>query len=134
MAQNEGREYSQIIIDRKLISIYSFQSKIGMHLLNGELTQLLTLVRPYLDTIWITLNATRSFSTISLRFHVMFRLTISFWVGVIVTRVGRLIIRSLKLCKTGLGKRETVVIYSTKANSTSCKVVKYCDSGTCISR
>ena len=35
--------YSQIKIDRKLISPYSLQSKIGVHLLNGELTQLLTL-------------------------------------------------------------------------------------------
>ena len=34
---------SQIKIDKKLISLYSLQSKIGVHLLNGELTQLLTL-------------------------------------------------------------------------------------------
>ena len=40
--------YSQIKIDRKLISLYSLQSKIGVHLLNGELTQLLT----PLETLW----------------------------------------------------------------------------------
>jgi hypothetical protein len=34
--------YSQIKIDRKLISLYSLQSKIGVHLLNSEQTQLLT--------------------------------------------------------------------------------------------
>ena len=36
--------YFQIKIDRKLISLYSLQSKIGVHLLNGELTQLPTLL------------------------------------------------------------------------------------------
>ena len=35
--------YSQIKIDRKLIALYSLQSKIGVHLLNDELTQLPTL-------------------------------------------------------------------------------------------
>ena len=39
-----GESYSPIKIDRKLISLYSLQSKIGVHLLNGELTQLPTLL------------------------------------------------------------------------------------------
>ena len=40
--------YSQIKIDWKLISLYSLHSKIGVHLLNGELTQLFTPLRLYL--------------------------------------------------------------------------------------
>ena len=43
--------YSQIKIDRKLISLYSLQSKIGVHLLNGELTQHLNPIKRHYNHV-----------------------------------------------------------------------------------